>query len=112
MQNDSRIGTMWLGAKTHNPGNVWNTGKGKKDRWTREKWVEACANNLQQRIDAYLAEKSKHNWKWFMDFPTPEELATWKSIWWHTFFWIYMTDPNWPKRVAGMVRTWTNRLKK
>ena len=111
MQNDSRVWTMWLGAKTHNPWNVWNTGKGKKDRWTWEKWVEACANNLQQRIIAYLDAKSQNNWKGFNDFPTPEEIATWKSKWWFKFFWIYMTASDGPKKVAGMVKTRASRLK-
>ena len=111
MQNDSRVWTMGLWARTHNPGNVWNTGKAKKDRWTWEKWVEACANNLQKRIDAYLNARTKHNWKWFNDFPTPEELATWKAKWWFKFFWIYMTAPDWPRKVAWMVKTRANRLK-
>lgn len=111
MQNDSRVWTMWRWARTHNPWNVWNTNTGTKDWWTREKWVEACANNLQKRIDAYLNAKAQHNGKWFNDFPTPEELATWKAKWWFKFFWIYMSAPSGPKKVAGMVKTWVNRLK-
>lgn len=110
MQNDSRVWTMWQWAKTHNPWNVWNTWTAKKDRWTWEKWVDACANNLQKRIEAYLNAK-KQNKQWFNDFPTPEELATWKSKWWHKFFWIYMTASDWPKKVSSMVNTWVNRLK-
>ena len=110
MQNDSKVWTMGLWAKTHNPGNVWNTGRAKKDRWTWEKWVEACANNLQKRINAYLNAKKQHNGKWFNDFPTPEELATWKTKWWFKFFWIYMTASDWPRKVAWMVNKRVNRL--
>jgi len=111
MQNDSRVWTTWQWAKTHNPGNVWNTGKRKKDRGTRERWVDACAENLQKRIDAYLNAKLQHNGRWFNEFPTPEELATWKAKWWFKFFGTYMTAPSGPKKVAGMVKTWVNRLK-
>ena len=112
MQNVSRVWTVWQWATTHNPGNVWNTGKRKKDRGTRERWVDACAENLQKRIDAYQTAKSESNKKHlFNDFPSPEELATWKSKWWYKFFGVYMTAPSGPKKVAGMVRTWVNRLK-
>jgi len=111
MQNDSRVWTMWRWARTHNPWNVWNTNKWTKDWWTWERWVDACAENLQKRISAYLDAKAQRNGKWFNDFPTPEELATWKSKWWYKFFGIYMSAPSGPKKVAGMVKTWVNRLK-
>ena len=110
MQNDSRVGTMWLGAKTHNPWNVWNTWKTTKDRWTREKGVSACADNLKKRIDAYM-EAKKWNKQWFNSFPTPEELATWQSKWGNRFFWIYMTASDGPKKVAEMVKKRGDRLK-
>lgn len=111
MQNDSRVWTVWRWARTHNPGNVWNTNKWTKDWWTWERGVDACAENLQKRIDAYLDAKAQYNGKWFNDFPTPEELATWKAKWWFRFFWIYMSAPSGPRKVAGMVKTWVNRLR-
>lgn len=111
MQNDSRVWTMWRWARTHNPWNVGNTNTWTKDWWSWEKWVDACAKNLQKRIDAYLSAKAQHNGKWFNDFPAPEELATWKSKWWYRFFWIYMSAPSGPKMVAWMVKTWVNRLR-
>lgn len=111
MQNDSRVWTVWRWARTHNPGNVWNTNRWTKDWWTWERGVDACAENLQKRIDAYLDAKVQHGGRWFNDFPTPEELATWKAKWWFRFFWIYMSAPSGPKKVAGMVKTWVNRLK-
>lgn len=110
MQNDSRVWTAWLWAKTHNPWNVWNTWEAKKDRWTREDWVAACAENLKKRIDAYM-EAKKWNKQWFHNFPTPEELAKWVSDWWYQFFWIYMTASDWPSKVAGMVKKRRERLK-
>jgi hypothetical protein len=58
-----------------------------------------------------LDAKAQHNGKWFNDFPTPEELATWKAKWWFRFFWIYMSAPSGPRKVAGMVKTWVNRLR-
>ena len=111
MQNDSRVWTMWRWARTHNPWNVWNTNTWTKDWWTWEKWVDACAENLQKRINAYLDAKVQRNGKWFNDFPTPEELATWKSKWGYKFFGIYMSAPSGPKSVASMVKTRVNRLR-
>lgn len=105
MQNDSWLWTAGKWARTRNPWNVWND-----DSWrtltyhTRQEWVDACANNLQKRIDSYFAASARYNWVWFNNFPTPEELATWKSKWWKKFFGVYMTAPNWPSRVASMVK--------
>lgn len=97
MQNDSRVWTMWLWARTHNPGNVWNTGKGQKDWWTWKKGVEACANNLEERINGYTTKRNQIKEEFqkylgtmfneqkfnslFSPFPTPEQLATWTLTW-------------------------------
>ena len=111
MQNDSSLWTKWKWAKTHNPWNVWNTDSwGTKDFWTREKWVDACAENLEKRIVAYSKAKKEHNWKWFNDFPTPEELATWKSKWWTKFFGVYMTSKTWPTNVTKIINSRADSL--
>lgn len=99
MQNDSRVWTMWRWARIHNPWNVGPNG-GKKDWWTREKWVDACANNLQERINSYSSKinKIKEEFKKYLNLknipfneqifnslfnahPTPEQLATWTLTW-------------------------------
>lgn len=105
MQNDSRLWTDWNRAiKNHNPWNVWNTDDWKNTYFeTWADWVNACAENLNIRIDAYFKAKKEHNWKWFNDFPTPKELATWKARGWSKFFKIYMTNPNWPSTVEWIV---------
>lgn len=104
MQNDSGLWTKGKWARTHNPGNVWNTDSwGTKDFWTREKWVDACAENLEKRINAYSKVRNQHNWKWFNNFPTPKELATWKSEGWIKFFGVYMTSKTWPTNVTKII---------
>jgi len=111
MQNDSSLWTKWKWAKTHNPWNVWNTDSwGTKDFWTREKWVDACAENLEKRIVAYSKAKKEHNWKWFNDFPTPKELATWKSEGWTKFFGVYMTSKTWPTNVTKIINSRADSL--
>lgn len=103
MQNDSWLWTVGKWAKTHNPWNVWNTDSwGTKDFWTREKWVDACAENIRKRIDAYMDKV------WWI--PIIWELLTWISRAGIRFFWIYMTDPNWPGRVLSIVKTWVKKL--
>lgn len=80
MRNDSHYGTKWLGAKTHNPGNVGNTDDGStKNWWTRENGVDAVAKNLARRIKEYqniygnsmpsIKELANNQWpdkKWFL----------------------------------------------
>ncbi len=111
MQNDSWLWTAGKWARTHNPWNVWND-----DAWNLrtfnswQEWVDACADNLKKRIDKYFKVSAECQWKWFNSFPTPEELATWKSVWWKKFFWIYMSEPSWPSRVASIVSTWNKDL--
>lgn len=100
LRNDSSFGTKWLGAKNNNPWNVWQF-----DRlWTEAvKWyatiqegIDAAAENLQKRIEAF--KKIVPNRE-----PTALELALWKTNDWRKFFWVYMTDPQWPKRVQQIV---------
>lgn len=111
MQNDSQFWTAGKWARTHNPWNVWNTDSwATRDFWTWEKWVDACAENLEWRINKYFEASAKHQGKWFNTFPTPIELATWKSKWWVKFSWVYMTDTSWPKRVESIVKTWNGVL--
>lgn len=103
MQNDSQLWTAGKGARTHNPWNVWNTDNwGTKDFWTWEKWVDACAENIKSRIDAYI------NTIWWI--PIIWELLTWISRTWKKFFWIYMSDPKWPSRVLNIVKWWIKKL--
>lgn len=200
MQNDSRVWTMWRWARTHNPWNVWNTSKWTKDWWTWEKWVEACASNLEKRINSYTTKinEIKEEFKKYLgehfneqkfdsifnSFPTPEQLATWTLTWtfaktgkidnnreilknkilkafpnlrnipnfkskkieerakesfpliktlvhgwsvaqsyqsktlstpiwgFNRFFWIYMWAPNGPSKVAWIIKTWVDKLRR
>jgi hypothetical protein len=103
MQNDSQLWTAGKWARTHNPWNVWNTDNwGTMDFWTWEKWVDACAENIKKRIDAYTDKI------WWI--PIIWELLTWRSRTWKSFFWIYMTDPKWPGNVLSIVKTWVKKL--
>jgi hypothetical protein len=54
IKNDSSYGTQGVGARTKNPGNVGNTDDGSiKTFATREEGLDACAENVKQRITAY-----------------------------------------------------------
>ncbi len=105
MQNDSWLWTVGKWARTRNPWNVWND-----DAWnlktfkTRQEWVDACADNLYDRIYKYFEKSAERKWKWFNAFPKPEELARWVSEWWTKFYGIYMSDKNWPARVASIAK--------
>ena len=103
MQNDSRVGTMGLWARTHNPWNVGNTWRGKKDWGTRERGVQACADNLKKRIDAYRTMFNDKS-------PTVSELATGIGPRGRRFFWVYMVASTGPRTVTNMVNTWKRRL--
>lgn len=97
MKNDSGYGTQWLGAKTHNPGNVGNMDDGStKDRWTWEAGVDAVAQNLQKRIHAY------HQKYWSTFMPTLAELTSGKhKDTQERFYNVYMTAPKWPSIVQN-----------
>jgi hypothetical protein len=95
MKNDSHYGTAWLATTTHNPGNVWNMDDGStKDRWTREKGVDAVGDNLQKRIEVYQTKFGT------TVYPTVAELAKGVSKGWIKFFGVYMTAKNWPAAVT------------
>lgn len=98
MKNDSAYGTTGLWAKTHNPGNVGNTDDwSSKDRWTWEDWVDAVAQNLKKRIDAYHAKYG------IILQPTIKELASGKKEkTGEKFFGAYMTAPKWPEIVQNI----------
>lgn len=97
MKNDSGYGTQWLGAKTHNPGNVGNMDDNStKDRWTWEAGVDAVAQNLSKRIEAY------HTKYWANTVPTLAELSSGKhKDTQEKFYNVYMTAPQWPSVVQN-----------
>lgn len=103
MRNDSHYWTAGLWAKTHNPGNVWNTDDWNiKDRSTREKGVDAVAKNLARRIKEYqniywnktpsIKELANNQWpdkKWFIANQWNYKKNNKERMW------AYMTDERW-----------------
>jgi hypothetical protein len=55
VKNDSSYGTAGTGARTHNPGNVGNTGSGERNFSSRQEGLDAAANVIKERVDAYKA---------------------------------------------------------
>lgn len=100
MKNDSHYWTAGVWARTHNPGNVWNTDDwSTKDRATREKGVDAVAKNLARRIKEYqniygnrmptIRELANNQW--------PDKKGFIANQWNYKKnnkerFWAYMTD--------------------
>jgi len=95
MQNDSSLGKHL--ASENNFWNVWNT-----DSWNRvgfdtpQEWIDAVARNIKKRMDKFE--------KYVKDrYPTVIEILTGKISWMKkTFYWKYMSNPMWPKRVASI----------
>ncbi|MDR2415116.1 MAG: hypothetical protein LBD75_00405 [Candidatus Peribacteria bacterium] len=55
IKNDSSYGTAGVGARTHNPGNVGNTGSSERNFSSRQEGLDAAAKVIKERIDAYKA---------------------------------------------------------
>ena len=99
IRNDTSYGKNMYSK--NNYGNVWNTdslvASGKKwvEYATPQQWVEAVAQNLRKRVDAY---KSVTWWQ----IPTVQELATWVTKDWKKFYWVYMTSKQWQQNVQSI----------
>ena len=104
LRNDSTYWSKWLGSKNNNPWNVWQF-----DRlWTEwvewfktiQEWIDAAASNLEKRTLAFKQLFPNRE-------PTAFELAKWIANW-KKFFWPYMTEKQWAKRVQDIVNQLTS----